>query len=82
MAKTRFSAAIVSHRKQDGGCFPARLWVLLPIQHHIFILFVNYGFRDSEMKHLDGLVSLLAAQIWLCFNTTFANNKVEANQSK
>lgn len=73
---------IVSHHKQDGGCFPTRLGLLLPSQQHIFILFVNYGFRDSEMKCLDGLRSSQAAQIWLCFNTTFANNKVEANQSK
>lgn len=79
---TRFSDAIVSHHKQDGGCIPNRLCLLISIQHHIFILFVNYGFRDSEMKCLDGLISLHAAQIWLCFNTTFANNKVEANQSK
>lgn len=82
MAKTQLSAAIVSHHKQDGGCFPVRLCLLMPIQQHIFILFVNYGFRDSEMKRLDGLISSLAAQIWLCFNTTFANNKVAANQSK
>lgn len=51
---------------------------LMLIQHHIFILFVNYEFRDEKNK----AISLLTAQFGNCFSTTFANNKVEANQSK
>lgn len=54
------------------------------IQLHTFILLVNNALiavrHGAFTVHL--LLSALATKSVYCFNTTFANNKVEANQSK
>ncbi len=54
------------------------------IQLHTFILLVNnvlIAVRHGAFTvHL--LLSALATKPVYCFNTSFANNKVEANQSK